>query len=458
LIHIKKHSTDILIFLILLAAVGLRIIAYGNLRLSVGYTDTIGYIRSAESPLFSWKMFAGIRLFTTNLIYKFANDPINCPLIAVSKPSLGIEIGRLIQPCFDKIAVLQNILSILSWSFLAWTISRGLKRPALKVIGASLVVIFAFTPQIAEWDFILSPESLTFSLFAVAFSLSLIICCRIVQTANPFSSRSLHLLVAGWLVIFFFWVFIRDVHLYTIIPTILLILSILVFKDFRKNKIPILLSVVLCGIFLLGYKSAKDSLRATHNPLEHAFEAYIFPYQARLDYMKGFGMPDRESEEFQSWFDANATGTYSRFLISHPRFVLTTIWEQSPYFESDFEQPYFTTREVRWRDLLIKIGQFLHPETIAIYLIDLLILFALIVKAIEQREPPLLAWTWLAAWFFSCSFITLLPSFFGDTVGTRRHIFPSVEMFRLFLWIFLLVHLDRNGPSTLSRRDNELPA
>jgi hypothetical protein len=456
--RIHKHATELLILLILLAAAALRLSAYGDLRLSVGYTDTPSYVRSADAPWYSWKMFAGTRLFTPNLIYKLAHDPVECPLIAVSYPAAGLKTGRVIQPCFDRIAVLQNVLSMLAWSSLAWTFSRGLKHPALRVIGASVVVIFAFTPQIAEWDFVLSPESLSLSLFALVFALTLGIAFRISQAANPSGSGSLPLMVVAWLVSFFLWVFVRDVHLYTILPTVLLVVSILFFKDFRRSKLPVLLAVALCGIFLLGYRSAGDSLRASSEPLQHAFAAYIFPYPERVSFMKGLGMPAREAEAFQGWLDAHGAETYGLYLLTHPGFVLATLGENSPYFECDFEQPYFKARDVRWREALMKVGGFLHPKSLAVYSIDLLILFALIVKAAALREPRLWAWTWLAAWFLSCALLTLLPSFFGDTDGIRRHIFPSVEMLRLFLWVFLLVHLDRDASSALVGQSARLPA
>ncbi len=442
--------------LILLFAAGLRILAYGDFRLSVGNNDTASYIRSAASPLFSWKLFTGERLFTTNLLYKFAKDPVKCPLIANSNPAAGVEINRQIQPCFENITLLQNILAILAWSLLAWTTSRWLNSRFLKIIGSSLIIAFAFTPQIAEWDFILSPESLTFSLFAISLSILLEIGFQAAQNADLSDSRYVRFLVTGWLVVFIFWVFIRDVHLYPAIITAAFLLSILLFKKFRKSKLVVIPAAILIGIFLLGSISAKVSLRATHYPLEHAFDAYIFPYQARVEFMKSFGMPDRKSEEFQAWFDANATSKFGLFLVSHPRFVLTTLWENTSYFASDFEQPYFKTDDVRWRDVLLKIGQFLHPETIAIYLIDLLILLAFAIKAAQYREPSIFVWTWLAAWFFICAVITLLPSFFGDTFGTRRHIFPSVEMFRLFLWIFLLPHLDRAASRPVPSQRQEL--
>jgi len=436
--------------LVLLAVIWLRISSYGDFRLSIGHADTPSYIASSRSPLFSWKIFAGTRLFTTNLLYKFANDGIECPLIAISNPALGLE-GRLrLQPCFDKITTLQNTLSITSWCLAAWLLSRRLKHPFLKFASALLILAFAFTPQIAEWDFILSPESLTLSLFVAAFALLYEIGFRIAETKDRIISRSTLALISAWLIVFIGWVFIRDVHLYAVPVTLALTGLLLLDSKFRKNRTLLALVLLLAGIFILGSKSAQDSLRATHYPLEHAFEAYIFPHPSRVDFMEGLGMPERDSPDFQAWFDANATRVYGLFLISHPRFVLATLWNDLFYLSSDFEQPYFKADEVIWRETLLKIGEFLHPQTTAVYLIDLLLLVTLYVKAIRLRTPTLTTWAWLGTWFFLCSTATLLPTFFGDTVGTRRHIFPSVEMFRLFLWVFLMPYLDRFAETDLA--------
>jgi hypothetical protein len=109
---------------------------------------------------------------------------------------------------------------------------------------------------------------------------------------------------------------------------------------------------------------------------------------------------------------------------------------------SDFVQPYFFTPDVKHRDMLLTLGKMLHPQTSAVYLISLLFLLALLVHASQLRTPALLAWTWLAVWFFAIAAVTLLISYFGDTAGARRHIMPSIEMFRLFFWVFMMPFLD----------------
>jgi hypothetical protein len=194
--------------------------------------------------------------------------------------------------------------------------------------------------------------------------------------------------------------------------------------------------------FVLGFFSARDSLRATRYPVMNALDAYIWPYPQRVEYFKNFGMPEHTSPNYQKWADANATKAYGLFLISHPGFVTTHLWKYIDLLSSDFVQPYFFAPEVKHRDTLLTLGEMFHPQTSAIYLISLLLLLTLIVHSIQLRTPALFAWTWLAIWFFTIAAATLLLSFFGDTSGARRHIMPSVEMFRLFFWVFIMPFLD----------------
>src|SRR5271157_863140 len=166
---IKEKWQTITILALLAVGIWFRVSFYGDLRLSIGMNDTESYINSASAPLFSWQLFAGQRLFTTNLIYKLADNPQGCKLAKISYPTKGSV--RDIQPCFDKIALLQNLLSIFSWCYLAWTASRWLKNPFTKITSVILILAFAYTPQIAEWDSVLSSESLSVSLFVFAFAL-----------------------------------------------------------------------------------------------------------------------------------------------------------------------------------------------------------------------------------------------------------------------------------------------
>ena len=413
----------------------IRLSVYGDIHLSVGDRDTMGYVYSSQPPLFSWESFTGRRLFTTNLIYKLATNEQKCNIGTISVPAIGQETNRQILPCFDRIALLQNILSILGWCYLAWTTSRWLKTSFAKVTVTILILTFGFTPQIAGWDSILSPESVALSLFVISFALLQEIVFRIGERNEDINSRRIILMILGWLVIYALWVFDRDVQLYTVLVTLFLMASLLTIRKFRHSKTFLITGLTLIALFILGFASAKASLRAELS-LIHSFNDFILPFPDRLDFFKKFGMPDTSSSSFENWFNNNATGVYGAFLLSHPRFLAQTLLDNSFFFNSDFLQPYFPFVNNQFTNNLINIGEFVHPQSNTIYLIDLLMLLGLSIAAIKHRETSLITWSWLGWWIFLIAFVTLIVSFFGDTAGTRRHIYPSVETFRLFTWIF----------------------
>jgi hypothetical protein len=439
---VKSRWVDLVILLILITSAWLRVVSYGDLRLSSANPETGSYVQGAKAPLFSWKIFAGKRLFTTNLIYKFAADAENCPVAKYSAPAAGKEKQRNLQPCFDKIALLQNIISIFGWVFLAWMTARWLKTPLARISSALLILAFGFTPQIAEWDSILGPETLSLSLFAISLALLMELAFRIAAAEKPFSSWSERALFAGWLVIFILWVFVRDVHLYAIPLTLMVIAPLLLVKKLSGTKHIAAALLILSAFFVVGYLSARDSLRATYYPVVNAVDFYILPYPQRAEFFKQFDMPERTSPGYQAWADANASKAYGLFLATHPGFVVSTLWEYMDHFTQDFVQPYFK-KGVQNRDLLIRIGEFIHPQSASVFLIDILLLLALFNLALRYRSASTMAWAWMAALFILIAAITLFLSFFGDIYGTRRHIMPSVEMFRLYLWVFLMPFLDQ---------------
>jgi hypothetical protein len=403
---------------------------------------------SAQNPVFSWSSFAGQRLFTTNLIYKVANDPADCPFTSYAQPGLGKEVEREVQNCFDKIALLQNYLSIFGWCFLGWMVAIKLNNQLIKIIAATIIMLFGFTPQIAEWDSVLSPESLSLSLFAITLGIGIDLVFRVGKAESPFSTKVEKYLLAFLIVIFLLWVFVRDVHLYAIPITLALLTPLFFLKIFKGSKAMPITFAVLLFFFVIGYLSARESLRATRYPLMNSLDVYIWPYPSRVDFFKEFGMPEKDHPDYRqapiylAWADENAAKAYAIFLISHPGFVVTTLWANIDLLIDDYAQPYFLTDEVQHRDFLLIIGEMVNPESGVVYLMTLLVTLFLGTQMVIKRTPSLTSWAWLALWVYGIAAATLFISYFGDTAGLRRHIMPSVEMVRLHFWVFLLPIID----------------
>ncbi len=445
---LKTHSASLIILLVFTVGIYIRASWYGDLRLSIANAETDSYISASRASIFSWKIFAGQRLFTTNLIYKLADDPANCAITSFGKPGLGEEDAREIQPCFDRIALLQNYLSVFGWCFLGWMLARWLKNPFVKIFGATSIMVFGFTPQIAEWDSVLSPESLSLSMFAILLGLALEVVFRAASADEPFKPITDKALLAVLMVWYFLWVFVRDVHLYAIPITLLLIVPLFLLKKYKTARPLYYASTALMIFFVVGYLSARDSLRATRFPLMNSLDEYILPYPARVEFFKQYGMPEKEAPDYkdapvyQAWADENASKAYAMFLLTHPGFVVTTLWWNLDMLSDEYTQPYFFTNEIQNREYLLTLGEMVNPQTGAVYLLTFAIVLVFIFQALQHRALRLSAWAWLAVCVYGIAAGTLFISYFGDTAGIRRHIMPSVEMFRLYLWVFLLPFLD----------------
>jgi hypothetical protein len=445
---IKTNSVSLVILIIFSIGIYLRATWYGDLRLSTANAETDSYINASRASIFSGKIFAGQRLFTTNLIYKLANDAENCPITSYGKPGIGEEAERGAQPCFDGIALLQNYLSMFGWCFLGWIVANKLTQPLIKVFTATAIMLFGFTPQIAEWDSVLSPESLSLSMFAITLGIALELVFRAGASEKPLVTRMEKFLLAALLIAFLLWVFVRDVHLYAIPITLVLLAPLFLVKKFRDANALRITAAVLIFFFAIGYLSARDSLRATRYPLMNSLDYYIWPYPSRVEFFRAHGMPDKDapsyfdSPKYQAWADENAAKAYAMFLIAHPGFVITTLWDNMDLLNDDYAQPYFLTGEVKNRDLLLVIGEMVNPESGVVFLLTLLMVITYVYHAAAKRNPVLSAWAWLAVWVYGIASATLFISFFGDTAGLRRHIMPSIEMLRLFIWVFLMPFLD----------------
>ena len=446
---IKKHYSNFIIIFIFAVGIYFRSTWYGDLRLSVANAETDSYMSSARSSIFSWDIFAGQRLFTTNLIYKFANDPVECPVTAYGKPGIGEEVERKVQFCFDKIALLQNYLAMFGWCFLGWMVASKLVNPLVKIFSATVIMLFGFTPQIAEWDSVLSPESLSLTLFAVVLGVAIELIFSIEKSEAPFSTKKEKVLLGIFLLVFLLWVFVRDVHLYAIPITLILLTPFFFIEKFKISKaIPITFAILFL-FFIVGYLSARDSLRATRYPLMNSLDEYIWPYPSRVEFFKEFGMPEKDHPDYkqapiyQAWADKNATKAYALFLVSHPGFVITTLWANMDLLIEDYTQPYFLTEEIKNRDFLLVVGEMVNSESGVIYLLTLVITIILVIYLLFNRTETFSTWAWLGIWMYGIAIATLLISYFGDTAGLRRHIMPSVELVRLHFWVFLVPFLDR---------------
>ena len=215
-----------ILFLVLFTAGGivLRCTLYPHPSYSVAMNDTDGYIAAAQYPSFSWQSLTAERPPTVPLLYRVFMPQSGYKLTNVSQASLGGETKQLApQPGFEGIVIFQMVFSILTWCVLAWVVFFKLKTPGIRLTAVALILIFAFSPQVADWDSILSSESLTFSLLALVLAFTILLVHRMANKkfTGSFSSG---ILLAAWLASITLWIFARDSNVYLIPVTVVFLI------------------------------------------------------------------------------------------------------------------------------------------------------------------------------------------------------------------------------------------
>lgn len=434
----------IAIFAILVLGAISRLLLYGDPRLAVATLDTQTYIDSSRASLLSWEAFDGRRLFTTNIVYKLISSNSNCgqiPASMLSVPAVGEEASREIHPCFETIAVLQTFLSIASWLWLVFVVSRHLKTPLAKLLAAGILILFAFTPQIVEWDSILTSESLSLSLFAISlgFLIEVAFYLSDENTKLDFTVKSFYIL---WFIFFALWLFVRDTNLIAIPVTLMFLVPIFVSKRFRMKPFILSSAILLIVLLVIGLLSSRQSPRWPTS-IEETLEDWIFPFPAQVQFLsEHFAMPAPDSADYPSWFNSRAPTAYALFLLSHPGFIVTTVRDHWFVLHLSYMQPYYKPAKTIINSVLLKLGKIVHPGSAFFYIADTSVMVFLWAAALSKGWRDHLAWMWALTWLYLTAAITLSLSFLGDSEGVMRHIFPSLVMFRLFLWVSLIVVID----------------
>ena len=436
---LKKHGLNLLLWIILAAMIIIRLTSYEDFKLSIANADTASYIEGASAPLISKDILTRGRLFTTNLLYYLA-DVQGCKIQAMSYPALGAETYRAIQPCFDKIVFFQNIVSILAWSILALVISKRLKGGYEKILAVSLIAAFGFTPAIADWDSVLSSESLTFSLFAICVALAIEICFNITTDED---NQKYSVFISGLAIAtLILWAFTRDANIYTLaVLFVMSIIAVIIFPAIRKNKGLLILIAAIFIVTVVGMQSAMISKR-WEAPMTNVFHDLILPHPARVDFMKQLGMPDPSSAAYSTWFSKSAPRAYARFLLFHPGYTLTSFTAELGGIFSENSQPYFFSEQTPARKALAAANDILHPSTHLIFILDVLLIAGLIFAVFRRKNKGFAIWVWFGTWLFLSALLTMAVGFFADSIGVTRHTMFAVEMFRLLMWIFLIILFD----------------
>jgi len=462
-IEIRRPRWVSLIFLfIVICAVIFRLLAYGDPFLSVGTNDTGSYI--PKSSVFSWEFFTAKRPPTIPLLYKIFEPPGGLKLTNISQPSIETPKTPVLQPGFDGVVFSQMIIAIISWVMLAWVIYRRFKNPFIRLFAAAFILIFGFSPNLAEWDRILMSESLTFSFITLLMALTIEILHRwfVDGLAKSWVTK---ILLSLWVIIMILWGFTRDTNMYFVFLANLFLLMALLLAVFIKkarNYLPIWQIVpvvlVLTGVIILQQVSLKQSTRWAQ-VLVANIRGNIMPYTTRVQFLVDHGMPYSEQihkvlrqsvrgrfyeqvPELWTWLKENGTWTYTLFLINTPLWATLDLFNNLDELALTNHQVYYPASSSLTPVWFRPAGDFLHPKSKVILFIDLLCLLMMIYTGVRNREAGQVSWAIILSWLMISLVFLLFISYHGDYYSKSRHGLVALESFRLLQWLMIFILFD----------------
>ncbi len=426
-----------------------RVVCYGPMNDSAAVQDTESYFTAAQADFPSLAFFEQQRSATVPLFYKLCNPSGEHELTLLAEPYFGTAPRLAVQPGTENIVRNQTIISIVCWVLCALLVCSTLNGWFAKALAALLILAFGFVPQIADWDSILSSESLSISLFA------LIVGLLIKAVPNGKKGQTLVSWVFALLlfIVNTLWIFTRDTNAYfVILEAVLLIFTALLFWIREKGLwvSSIILGFCLIGLFIFQQQSFRESERWLL-PLLNNLTTNIFPYEERVAFFAESSMPTDEqtlsltgsaeyndiyaNEKLMLWARRFGMQTYQKWLLSMPLWSVLQVYNNLESFFEENEQPFFygsNEEKPRWAT---GTGDLLHPQSSAVLLIDLLLLIALFLKSARTKAPTDLRWACCLLILFLGSGLLMSLAYLGEVRSIWRHVLGGVIGLRLTLWL-----------------------
>lgn len=452
----KRILAWVLPFLLIIAFVYGRIVCYGPMNDSVAVQDTESYFAAAEMPPFSLKSFEQQRSISYPLLIKISNPTLEHELTQLSEPYFGTEARLAVQPGTETLVRNQTVISIVCWVLCAVLVASSLNGVFTKALAVFLILSCGFVPQIADWDSILSSESLSFSLFILSVGLLF----KVIPDGRKDRVTS-WLAAFGLIIVNFFWVFTRDTNAYfVIVEALLLIISGIIFWIRRKGQ---RVSTLLCGFFLLGiFFFHQGTMRESERwllPFLNNMITNVFPYEDRVAFFEEMEMPTEggvleltgsaeynniyQNEKFIHWAHRFGLSAYQKFLLSRPLWSVSEVYNNLDSFFEENRQPFFYGSKEQRPHWAEKPGNLMLPLSASVILIDFLLLILLAVKSVRTGDASDIRSFWALLILFLGGGLLMSLSYLGEVRSIWRHVLGGVTALRLTLWLLIAALFSR---------------
>ena len=425
-----------------------RTVYYGRMDDSVAVQDTGSYFETAEKAAPSLTFFEQQRSITFPLLIRLSNPSGEYELTQMAEPYFGTEPRLAVQPGTEAVVRNQTIISIVCWIGCTLLIVSSLNGWFAKALAAFLILSFGFVPQIADWDSILSSESLNFSLFALLIGLLIKVLPN--GKADNFGAWAAGI---GLVIVNFLWIFTRDTNAYFVLAeAVLLIIAAIIYWARRSGQ---RISALLCGFLLAGlFIFHQGTFRESERwlvPLLNNLVTNIFPHEERVEFFREYNMPadeetlsltgsaeynaSMENEKLLHWARRFGMQTYQRWLLSMPLWCVQQVYENLDSFFEENRQPFFYGSKEQRPHWAEKPGNLLHPLSAAVIVIDLLLIIFMGTKMARTGSSENIRFFWLLLIMFLGGGLLMSLAYLGEVRSIWRHVLGGVTALRLTLWL-----------------------
>lgn len=373
---------------------------------------------------------------------------------------------------FDPYIIMQALISVAAWGFLAWTASRLVRPGWREVAMAWAVLAFATAPLVIQWDWSVLSESPALSALAVLSALGLWMLRRFTWIRFGF-------LVAAAAI----YVSVRDSDIFTVVGVgVVLLIAALVQtlrgaaltpgglvpalrRRWTHSRRLALVGAVLVAVSGIAGIGAEISHRDAVN-VQHVLIIRIFPYPSRVAWFAQHGMPQATAidelakqtpatagtapivvpnldssqwHQLLTWENSRGMATYVTFLITHPGYVITAPFDSPPLTYNNALGQLSFYEPVGHQPVAALETIFVPGHGIVLIEAGVALLVAAIRRVWVRQE-----WRFLAAFAF-VGVLSMLVAWHGDAEEVTRHMVEGDVEARLGVLLCLLMAVLSDG-------------
>jgi len=319
--RLGSKAATVAVGMVLAAIVGIGVFAWFRIwQARAGdplvWQDSIQYRRLGSEPLLSHRIWAGSRPPVTPLLWKVAGNG-------------------------TTFVLLQTLASVAAWTTLAVVVARRIDRWWGRLLAGGVVLAFASTRPVTQWDRSILSESLSLTLLVLLFAVA------IVWAARPTIPRGI-----GVVAVALVFAATRDTQIWVIAVLAVVFGAYAAWRGLRIDassaRPALVVAAGLVAVVVVTGASSFASHRDVRN-VQNALAVRVFPYPSRIAWFGEHGMPqaarltrlarattatsgaapvvaidlaDPDFRPLSRWLRTDAARTYVEWLVLHPGTVL----------------------------------------------------------------------------------------------------------------------------------------